>query len=341
MVEIWFVSLLLLQPMKKISPNLKKIIRILSDGEHHSGSDLGTSTKITRSAIWKFMKVLDSYGVEVESSKSKGYRLPSPIILLDSAAIKKNISSETLKEQLKIEVFATVDSTNQYLKTLKAETKKNFQVCLAEYQTAGRGRFGRKWYSPFGSNIYFSLSWTVSKDVSELNGFSLVVGLAVVKALEACGVPNTLKLKWPNDVQYQQKKLAGILLEINAEANGASQVIIGIGLNVNMADSAEIDQPWVSVRSITKQLSDRNVIIAKLIEQLMQNIRLYETLGLKHFLPEWQVYDALYGKEIQLEQHKQIIKGTMQGIDERGHLLLQDEVGQMNSYSSGDVSIKK
>lgn len=341
--------------MKKLAANLKKIIHILNDGDFHAGSDLGDKLGITRTAVWKFIHQLTAYGIAIESVQGKGYRLMETLALLNTAHIKKYIKNSAYREQIKLDVLTTIDSTNDYLKNppalQKAAKRPPFAkgvtnpitFCVAEQQTAGRGRLGRNWHSPFGANIYLSCAWRFNKDISELSGLSLVVGLAVINALTEYGIDKDIKIKWPNDILWQNKKLAGILIDINAESHGNAQAIIGIGLNINMSnyENKNISQPWCSLKEILGAHQDRNKIAGLLIEKLLDYLQQFEKLGLNSFLKEWQKYDALLGKTIHLENGHNIISGIADGISPQGHLLLKHPDGAMKSYSSGDVSIKK
>lgn len=228
---------------KKPHENLAKIVNILSDGQYHDGNSIGKSLQMTRSAVWKTIKKLVNYNIKMDSVRAKGYLLSEPLILLDVDRIKKNIAGN-----IDIHLFETIDSTNHYLKVFK--NIKTPKVCIAEKQTHGKGRFNRQWYSPFGKNLYFSCVYPFQKDVSELAGLSLLTSLAIVKTLQHFGLDERLLVKWSNDVMYDNKKLSGNLIEVQAETHASCQAIIGIGINVNMLDdeSKTISQEWISMR---------------------------------------------------------------------------------------------
>lgn len=329
--------------MKKLPVNLQRIIQLLNKGDFMSGALMGEKLKITRSAVWKYMKQLENFGVEIISEKTRGYSMQYPILLLDAATIKKNLGS--LAEKVSIEIINSLPSTNDYLKNKKMDffaEQKKLKICLAEQQTQGRGRFGRTWLSPFGKNIYFSCSWGVAKDISDLAGLSLVVGIAVIKTLEAMNLAEGVKIKWPNDILYQTKKLAGVLIEINAETHGHSQVIIGIGLNVNMLeDGGEIGQNWTSLQAITNNPQDRNLIVALLIQNLLEVLDQFQEKGFKSFQKEWLQYDALLHKKISLDHGRNTVTGVVCGVNDQGNLLLRHADESTLAYSSGDASVRK
>lgn len=322
---------------KKINKNLVNVVNILNNGEYHDGNAMGLQLNMTRSAIWKYIKKLVAYGVAIDSIKGKGYALSEPLILLDAKKIKKKIASPLL-----IDVFESIGSTNEYLKSIK--TTKLPLVCLAEQQTQGKARLNRKWFSPFAKNIYFSCRYPFKKEVSELAGLSLVVGLAVFKTIQFFGIKDSLFLKWPNDLYYDSKKLAGILLEIIAESHdGLSHAIIGIGLNVNTMEDVnhQITQPWTSLQKILKKSVDRNEIVAELLKNILNHLNQFEQEGFSPFMQEWMKSDCLMNKWISLKTLTEKLVGTVRGINEQGQLLLEMANGRTYAFSAGDVTIMK
>lgn len=325
--------------MKKTNPTLLKIAALLNDQQFHDGTSIGEKLNITRAAVWKAIKKLQNYQISITSIKGKGYMLSDPLILLDPKQIKKAVTTKSIET----EVLEQIGSTNDYLRQPQFADKKN-HICIAETQTAGKGRLGRSWHSPFGKNIYLSLRCPFNKDISELSGLSLIMGLAVVKALETvCELPAPILLKWPNDIIYDNKKLAGVLVELEAESNGFCHLIIGVGMNVNIqqATTQEVSQPWTSLRMITDQYYDRNVICAAIINYLLNYLNLFTGNGLTYFLKEWKVRDYLQNRLIKLKSNQFEFSGTGAGINEQGHLLLALADGSNKAFSSGDTTIVK
>ena len=316
---------------------MNKLVQILNDGQPHDGDTLGSMLGISRAAIWKMIKKLKEQGVMIASTKGKGYQLATPLFLLDENRIKQNVDPAIID----IICFESITSTNDYLKIAPKKAKTRLLVCLSEEQTAGRGRLGRQWASPFGSNLYLSCRYSFQQDISELSGLSLVVGIALVTALRALGFYD-ISLKWPNDLLWQGKKLAGILIEMRAEAHGISEVIIGIGLNVNAApDVAQTVKPVTSLREIHNKLCDRTELAVQLIRELLIDLILFEAKGWSPFNTQFAQLDYLAGKNIVMQQGNQQVAGVASGVDERGYLLLQDEKGQMRAFSSGEASVDK
>jgi BirA family biotin operon repressor/biotin-[acetyl-CoA-carboxylase] ligase len=260
--------------------------------------------------------------------------------LLDSKQIKKFVIPDDHIKLNKIDVLGSISSTSDYFHTQPPIS--GLHVCLAEHQTAGRGRFGRTWHAPFGANIYLSCRWLIEQDVSDFSGLSLMISLAVIEALTQLGVRD-LSVKWPNDIIWQGKKLAGILVEMQAESNGITQVIIGIGINVNMSHLAttDIHQPWASVDTIMGQPQDRNKLVGLLISQLMQKLAIFNEQVFNYFRPLWSKYDNLSGKKISLKIGKKTIHGIAQGVNAQGYLLIEDHDHVVHACSSGEATILK
>lgn len=334
---------------KSLNQTVIKTAELLSDCEYHDGISIGDNLNITRAAVWKIIKKLQQYGIPVTSVKGKGYRLKSPLVLLDYNKIKLH-----LRHHLdKCDIFEKTDSTNEDLKEFSNQNKK-IRVCLAETQLQGKGRFNREWYSPFGKNIYFSMLYPFAKDISELSGLSLVVGLAVCSAIESVigsdiSMENRfsglaqMKVKWPNDIYADQSKLAGILIETEAEANGFCQVIMGIGINVNMPDAPKksISKSWTSLLKITQQYQDRNILCAALINFLIDYLKLFSSEGLLAFLDEWKKRDYLFNKAITIVSGEKKLRGICVGINKQGFLQLKTSDGSIKTSASGDTILQK
>ncbi|MFK5949933.1 MAG: bifunctional biotin--[acetyl-CoA-carboxylase] ligase/biotin operon repressor BirA [Methylococcales bacterium] len=327
-----------------ISENQKKIINILADGKLHSGTELAEKMGVSRSAICKQLKYLTELGVEFSAITGKGYRLKKPLQLLSNAEIKNYLTPESLSLISELEIYSSINSTNNYLVELSQQTKKTGVVCLAEYQTAGKGRRGREWVSPFGSNIYLSVLWQFMNGPASLSGLSLAVGVAVIRALKDCGIDD-VGLKWPNDIYWQQRKLAGILIEVSGESGGPCSAVIGLGVNFYLPKekAKSITQDWVDLSQILidDPANLRNKLAAALLNHLMPIIANFEQQGMQHYINEWRSYDCMKGKEVQIFIGQQIFSGKVAGVDDSGLLLLTDEQGHNKAFASGEVSFSK
>lgn len=232
-----------------------------------------------------------------------------------------------------ITLFDSIDSTNTYLLKKAKEGATSGLVCLAEQQTQGRGRLGKSWHSPHGANIYCSILWRFENTAQDISGLGIAVGVMVVNALHRYGVPSGLQLKWPNDVLWKDRKLAGILLE----KNEPSSVVIGVGLNLSIEQANE--KNWVDVSELMGQSVKRNILIGLLLDEILKNMQQFENHGLAPYLSEWQKYDALLNKNITIITPEKNISGIMCGINTAGELLLEAAEG-IQGFRYGEVSVR-
>ena len=320
--------------------NKADLIAQLADGKFHSGSDLGQQLGVSRAAIWKAIQEMDKLGLEVHAVSGRGYRLHTPISLLQAEAIKAFIPESCQQFIPTIDVLFEVDSTNAYLMHLREEQKISGRVCLAEFQQQGRGRRGREWVSPFGANIYLSLLWRFSEGTAKLSGLSLAVAVSLVKALEQLGI-HGVGIKWPNDLLLNRRKLAGILLELSGDPMGACDVVCGIGLNVAMPPTASqaIDQAWTDLREAGLVQLDRNRLVGTLLGELVRAFQTFERHGFGMFKDDWQRYDLTAGQPITLSMFQREIQGIARGVDDAGMLLIEKADG-MQRFASGEVSLR-
>ncbi|SKC34478.1 bifunctional biotin--[acetyl-CoA-carboxylase] ligase/biotin operon repressor BirA [Photobacterium piscicola] len=318
--------------MKEHSTRLA-LIRLLADGHFHSGEKLGLALGMSRAGIAKQIKIIQQWGLDLYSVQGKGYCLAAPIELLDSQRITKLVSCPQL------ELIPVIDSTNQYLLN-QIDQLPSGAVCLAEYQQAGRGRRGRQWQSPFGSNLYLSTYWRLEAGVAAAMGLSLVVGVAIAEALQQLGAPD-IRVKWPNDLYYHDQKLAGILVEMTGKAGDAAHLVIGIGLNIAMptAATAMIDQAWTNLSAACLPLPSRNVLAATLIERIHQTLTEYEEVGLCGFVERWNRIDNFLNRPVKLLIGDRVIEGIARGINEQGALLLEND-GDITAYVGGEISLR-
>ncbi|WP_428354324.1 bifunctional biotin--[acetyl-CoA-carboxylase] ligase/biotin operon repressor BirA [Methyloprofundus sp.] len=329
----------------QFSANKKRLLQILSDGLFHSGTELAEQLGLSRSAIWKQINGLEELGIEVTAVNGKGYRLQAAIELLDHACIFSLLSPETRQSLVELEIHDQIDSTNRYLLALSHSNSDTSAVCcLAEQQTAGKGRRGKQWVSPFGHNVYASLVWKFQQGPASLSGLSLAIGVAVINTLKICGIHDA-GLKWPNDIYWQQRKLGGILVEVSGESDGPCHAVIGLGLNFYLPEQegAQILQDWVDIQQIlgsAHQLS-RNQFLASLIEQLIAVTNNYTLASFALYREQWRQFDCMLGQQVNLFIGTTQIEGTVMGIDDNGLLLLQTETGETRSFASGEVSFRR
>lgn len=258
---------------------------------------------------------------------------------LDSDKILTWIDKGYLNRQLKLHIFAKIKSTNAFLKAITSN--QGIDVCCAEQQTQGRGRLNREWHSPKSANIYFSYRFVMPAATNNISALSLVTGLTIIEVLESLNIIDDIKIKWPNDIYWQHKKLSGILIESTQLSNNNISIVIGIGLNVNSSYKEQKDKPWASLFDICGQEFDRNLIIAKLIDKLTFNIMILQQNGFSYFQEQWQAIDYLYAKEITIKHFAREITGICYGVDTSGNLLLISSDGSRHCLNYGEASIKK
>lgn len=318
----------------------RALVALLSDGRFHSGEALGSALGVSRAQIWQVIKSLAAYGVSVESVRGQGYRLSSPLSLLDSELITANVADATKSVLRSFELFFSIDSTNAYLMKRAREGSASGSVCIAEHQSAGMGRRGRNWVSPLGRNLYLSLLWRFPDGPARLGGLSLIMAMAVIDALHSVGV-NGLAAKWPNDIVSRNGKVGGILMEVAGEHNGPCYVVIGIGLNIGMPLTAgsAIEQSWSNIITSQVDTPSRNVVAIALLDHLFEAIRNFETEGAASFMHRWSKYDFTRGKEVNIQLHDKSVSGVALGVDERGFLIVAHD-GRLAHYSSGEISLR-
>jgi BirA family biotin operon repressor/biotin-[acetyl-CoA-carboxylase] ligase len=317
----------------------RQILLMLADGQRHTIKQLIKQLSIDVTVLEQTIRVLSTYGILINSPVADVYQLAEPLELLDSSRILAALSPKNLSYLACLEILDIVDSTNRH--ALDSQGSMPY-VCLAEYQTAGRGRQGRQWISPYASGLCLSLKSHYTILNESLGGLNIALAVTIVRTLHQLGATG-LGLKWPNDIWWQNRKLAGLLLETRYAKK--SVIVIGIGINVKMPplDPKTITQPWVDLETVLGHSISRNTLAAMLIEQCLQTLTTYSQQGLKSFMPEWHSLDLCYGQQISLKmpsvfESAQLITGTAWGIDAQGALLLQ--IGQQKQrYVYGEVSL--
>lgn len=312
---------------------MSDLLRLLSDGRFHSGESLGRSLGVTRSAVWKQLQQMEErYAIALHKVQGRGYKLSSPLSLLDEARLRQACA-------VPLDVLDSVDSTNaEALRCLSVSGEVAPRLFVAEQQSAGRGRRGRHWHSPYGENLYLSLLFPVEHSLM-LDGLSLCVGLAVQCALVEMGFVDA-RLKWPNDVLVGDAKIAGVLLELVGDPADRCHVVIGVGVNVNMLqDENRIDQDWTSMRRIQGGLLDRTEVLLVLIDQLLRQLDVIAETGFAGIRQRWEQAHAWQGRRVRLSAGNQAVDGVVLGVDGRGALRLQCDEGE-RCFSGGELSLR-
>ena len=334
-----------------------QLLRRLADGCCHSGAELGKALGVSRTAVWKQLRKLEGLGLVFESVRGQGYRLESPLELLDAERIEDALSTDSHQLLDRLDVLAYTDSTNARALAGSSGPGRGY-VCLAEYQQSGRGRRGRPWVSPFGRNLYLSLSWGYNEGVAGLEGLSLAVGSLLCESLEYWGLTD-LELKWPNDLLWRGRKLAGVLLEVQGDPSGQCQLVVGLGVNFKLPDQAAagIDQPWADLEQLCEhqlrgesapeakktypapRLPGRNALAARLVDRLLPLLAQFPETGFEPYRAVWQSRDCLVGRSVILSSARETLSGIARGVNSQGALKLEIE-GQVRLCYGGELSVR-
>jgi len=323
------------QNKQVIQKTRSELLRELNDAQFHSGELLAEKFSLSRSAISNHIKALCELGLEIYSVKGRGYKLASPIELLSHSLICEHLANA--QEDL-IHVDSLVTSTNDIIKQ-SIDSSRSGLVALAEAQSAGRGRRGRQWISPFGSSLYMTMLWRFEQGYEAMSGLSLMIGVVLNSTLQQMGVPGC-KLKWPNDVYFEGQKLAGILIEVEGQVGASASAIIGVGVNIKLPSNVQgIDQAYTDLSTVSNKDIKRNLLAARLIENLWQALPIFESSGLQPFLKQWEEADLYMNKPVKLLLGERTVEGISKGIDATGALLLEERSGVV-AYHGGEISVR-
>ncbi|CCQ11405.1 Biotin-protein ligase [Pseudoalteromonas luteoviolacea B = ATCC 29581] len=325
----------------QVEGNKLKVLEALNLGGFVSGQALGVKLGISRTAVAKHITSLQEMGIDIFTVSGKGYCLNHSLPLLQTQKINEALVKLQDDTRRIVEVVPVIDSTNtELMRRIQAKAYPNSgHTLLAEMQQAGRGRRGKVWQSPFGANLYLSYYWRLEDGMQAAMGVSVVVGLALYDAIKALyGID--VQLKWPNDVYLDKKKLAGILVELDGQMEGPCHLVIGIGVNLVMPQSAAsaIDQPWQDLSSKVGKI-DKNALAAMLIVCLAKRLTTYRESGLKTFSQQWNSLNVFKGKSVRLSTGTQTWQGICEGINEQGALLLRCD-GEVKAYFGGELSLR-
>ena len=255
----------------------RQLLAALADGQFHSGQSLADIAGISRSAIWKHLKVIEQQGITIEAVSGKGYCLQTPVQLLDEKIILSWLPATAAQSLQKLEILFETSSTNQYLlDKLSANTSIHAHTVLAEFQIAGRGRGQNQWISAPASSLCLSLGWRFNSMPADLTALPLATGVVIAECLQQRGY-SMAGLKWPNDIVVKNAKLGGILIESRSQIAGTCDIVLGIGINIDLPQSLRqgIDKEVTDLRSLKSELPDRNQLASNIISSLLQLLQDY------------------------------------------------------------------
>ncbi|KAA0013243.1 biotin--[acetyl-CoA-carboxylase] ligase [Billgrantia pellis] len=319
------------------------LIRLLGDGKFHSGEQLGERLGVSRTAVWKQLKKLEAMDIPLEAVKGQGYRLSAPLQLLDGSAIVAGLSRRGRLHVARLFVEETLPSSNAFIRQRFEQGAGHGEVCLVEQQSAGKGRRGRVWSTPWGRALMLSVGWRFETGVTALEGLSLAIGVALARVLEQHGVRP--RLKWPNDVLLEDDegrlgKLAGILVEISGDTAGPCEVVVGMGINFDLPQAfrARIEQRVAAVHDQAPQLS-RNRLAAELLDELMPLLAGYETLGFAAWQEEWNARHAFAECDVEVHRGAERLTAVAESVDEAGNLWIRHGE-RRERLGGGEISVR-
>jgi len=311
-----------------------------AQGQPVSGDRLAKDLGVSRVAIWGRLEKLRTAGFTFQASPRKGYILKEVPSILHPTLLDAHC--RRLKVSLPIEYFETIDSTNSEAERQLANGKEAPFIVLAQSQSAGRGRLGRKWHSADKGNIYLSLALRPFILPDRLKPFTLWMGLALCRYIEdSLGIK--LGLKWPNDILSPDgKKIAGILTEARLDVDTVRDLIFGLGLNIVPEQDfpSELKAIASSLSHISEDSLDINALTAEIIKNLLSSWEIFKENRWAHLFKEyWSRYDILTGKIVTIHLRGQPVTGLVEGIDEAGSLRIKKTNGEIVLVSSGEVSL--
>ncbi|SFC47003.1 BirA family transcriptional regulator, biotin operon repressor / biotin-[acetyl-CoA-carboxylase] ligase [Marinospirillum celere] len=323
--------------------NLYPLIKLLSDGKPHTGTELGDQLAISRTAVWKQIQKLPELGLEYTTDKQLGYCLLEPLDLLDATALAEQIKSLDSFHDAKLETLPLVGSTNTHLLDF-ANAGQNIHkhFVTAEMQVQGKGRRGRQWMSPFASSLSSTLGWHFDGSAQKLQGLSLAIGVALCRCLQKYGFPGT-GLKWPNDVYLNGSKLGGILIEITGDLAGPCILVVGYGVNFSRPptfDASLIDQSFTFLSDHTEKLPSRNQLVADLFIEVARVLESYAITGFQPHVEAWNQLHIWKGKKVHLISASGQEEVLLGDVNPLGELNVQAADGSWRSINSGEISLR-
>ena len=317
----------------------EKILEVILDNEKEfiSGEELSKKLGISRTAIWKHIRILRSQGYNIESVNKKGYRLvDEPTDLLNPQNIYRNLKTKFIGKN--VLHFETIDSTNDYAKKIGNELRDG-SVIISEEQTKGKGRLGRVWESKAGEGIWMSIILKPNIIPNKAPFITLIAGASIVKALNILGVD--AKIKWPNDITINNKKLSGILTELSAEIERVNYIVVGIGMNVKDTDfEEELKDKATSLYKENYNVSRIDIVKEILCQLEKLYLDYIEKDDKKEVLDICRQYSAIINKEIYVIKNDQKELVDCIGINEEGNLIIKNKDGNLEEIMSGEVSIR-
>jgi len=313
----------------------EKIIDFLKRKQDYaSGEEISHRLGISRQALWKHIQELKEAGYDIAAVPHLGYRMISAPDRLFPAEISSRLNTQFIGK--KIYYFDSVSSTMDIAMQLGLKNSAEGTLVLTESQTKGRGRLGREWFSPRYKGIYLSLILKPKTLPNQAPILTLMASVSICEAIKEIAALEA-QIKWPNDILMHQKKLGGILTEINAEMDGIRFIVIGIGLNVNNDKKALISGA-TSLKEQKKEGINRIELLQEILRRIEKNYLTFQEKGAQSIIAKWRDYNITLGKRVKVYSHKEYIEGQAVDIDTDGSLLLRSDSGLVQKVTAGDVA---
>jgi len=303
-----------------------------------SGQLLAQKLGITRTGVWKLINLLRKEGIKIDGSSRRGYTLQEIPDMLLPGLIKRNLNTSFIGK--KILYFKEITSTNEIAKQIATRLQIEGTLIIAENQTHGKGRMGRKWLSAPYKNLLFSIILTPYFKPIESFYLTMVASISVAMAIKEITSLDAL-IKWPNDVYIGNRKVCGILTEFSAQHDEISYIIVGIGVNVNI-DPSMYQEISPIATSLYKELGRRvsRIFLLTRILEHMENLYITLINGEKQkIIDYWNSLSLIKDKYVKITSGKDVIEGVASGINENGHLIIIDSQKKKHSILSGDLEL--
>lgn len=325
---------------KNETPTLLDIF-LEQSGQFLSGEEISRRLNISRTAVWKQINKLRSAGYEFEALPRLGYRMTEKPVPLDPAVLSACLTNRSFGHQ--IEVLRSTTSTQEDARRLAEEGAPEGTLVIAEEQTGGRGRMGKKFYSPFGKGIWMSLILRPTQPLHLTQQLTLLTGVAVRRAiLKTTGIE--AGIKWPNDLLIDGKKVCGILLESANEDDFVRYCIAGIGISVNLKEEDypdELKSIATSLRMASGHNINRNELICSILNEMESLYGLYNEQGFEPIASLWEASSVTMNREVCVQSPKGVMNGTAAGLHPSGALLVRNEDGELTPVFSGDITLQR
>lgn len=330
-------------------PSLKdKVLKCLkdSDGVFISGEQLSQLIGVTRTAVWKSIKALREDGYKIEAHSNKGYMIESTPDIINATEIKYGLDNEIIGKS--IYCFDTIDSTSSYAKKIAAEGCADGTVVITETQTAGRGRLGREWESGHGTGIWMSIVLRPKIPPEMIQIITIGASVAVANAIKTVtGV--SVGIKWPNDIILDNKKVCGILTEMNCEMEAVNYLVVGIGMNIHQEQDQfppELVDKAISLKGYFKTNKKplpnlyRNDIIKTILLEMEKVYKSINQWQSEDILQQWRKYSVTLGRHVKIVEREQTLTATAIDITKEGRLLIKLSDGVRREIVSGEISVR-